>query len=219
MPMARSWSFVPNDTYKSSRVLIQMLVDVVAKGGNLLLNIGPGPDGAWHDAAYDRLAALGAWMKDNSAAIYGTRPMAPYSAGQVRFTRAKDGVVFAIYLPGATETAIPRRVAIAGVAPAAGATVTLLGAGGAGRAIPWERSADGCVLLAALRSRATQRGRVGLPDVECRALAARPAISGSRRSRPTARGSRSPRRRRVDPHWRKDGKEIVYAAPSGQLSR
>ena len=73
MPMAQSWSFVPNDTYKSPRVLIQMLVDVVAKGGNLLLNIGPGPDGAWHDAAYDRLAALGAWMKVNSEAIYATR--------------------------------------------------------------------------------------------------------------------------------------------------
>lgn len=145
MPMARSWSFVPNDTYKSSRVLIQMLVDVVAKGGNLLLNIGPGPDGAWHDAAYDRLAALGAWMKDNSVAIYGTRPIAPYSSGQVRLTRGKDGAVFAIYLPGAAETALPGRVAITGWTPAAGSAVTLLGAGG--RVIPWERSADGCVLL------------------------------------------------------------------------
>ena len=74
MPMARSWSFVPNDVYKTPRVLIQMLVDVVAKGGNLLLNIGPGPDGTWHDAAYERLAALGAWMKVNSEAIYATRP-------------------------------------------------------------------------------------------------------------------------------------------------
>ena len=99
MPMARSWSYVPNDVYKSPRVLIQMLVDVVAKGGNLLLNIGPGPDGAWHDAAYDRLAALGAWMKVNSEAIYDTRPIAPYVEGQVRFTRAKDGTVYAIYLP------------------------------------------------------------------------------------------------------------------------
>ena len=145
MPMARSWSFVPNDTYKSSRVLIQMLVDVVAKGGNLLLNIGPGPDGAWHDAAYDRLAALGAWMKDNSVAIYGTGPIAPYSSGQVHLTRGKDGAVSPMYLPGAAETPRPGRVAITGWTPAAGSAVTLLGAGG--RVIPWERSADGCVLL------------------------------------------------------------------------
>ena len=81
-----------------------MLVDVVAKGGNLLLNIGPGPDGAWHDAAYDRLAALGAWMKVNGEAIYGTRPIAPYAEGKVRFTRAKDGTVYAIYLPAEGET-------------------------------------------------------------------------------------------------------------------
>ena len=59
MPMAQSWSFVPDDTYKSPRTLIHMLADVVAKGGNLLLNIGPGPDGRWHEAAYDRLEALG----------------------------------------------------------------------------------------------------------------------------------------------------------------
>ena len=50
-------------------------------------------------------------------------------------------------LPGATETAMPARVAITGVTPAAGSTVLLLGTGGAGQAIPWERSADGCVLL------------------------------------------------------------------------
>ncbi len=62
-----------------------MLADVVAKGGNLLLNIGPGPDGSWDDAAYDRLAALGAWMKVNSEAIYATRPVAPYVDGKWRY--------------------------------------------------------------------------------------------------------------------------------------
>ena len=142
MPMARSWSYVPNDVYKSPRVLIQMLVDVVAKGGNLLLNIGPGPDGTWQDAAYDRLAAIGAWTAANGEAIYGTRPLAPYAEGQVRFTRAKDGTVFAIYLPRADETALPRDLTLAGFAPAAGATITLLGTR---RTIPWERSGSGVV--------------------------------------------------------------------------
>ena len=144
MPMARSWSFVPNDVYKTPRVLIQMLVDVVAKGGNLLLNIGPGPDGTWHDAAYDRLAALGAWMKVNSEAIYATRPVAPYADGQVRFTRAKNGTVYAIYLPRADEdvTTLPRELTIPTPAPAAGMVVTLLGTG---RTIPWDRSTAGIV--------------------------------------------------------------------------
>lgn len=142
MPMAQSWSYVPNDVYKSPRVLIQMLVDVVAKGGNLLLNIGPGPDGTWHDAAYDRLAALGAWMKINSEAIYATRPIAPFVEGQVRFTRARDGTVYAIYLPSATETILPRELAVANFAPAQGAVVTLVGTG---RTIPWDRSGSGFV--------------------------------------------------------------------------
>jgi alpha-L-fucosidase len=119
-----------------------MLVDVVSKGGNLLLNIGPGPDGAWHDAAYDRLAALGAWMKDNAEAIYSTRPLAPYAEGKVRFTRTKSGTVYAIYLPAAGETALPRDLAVTSVAPAATATITLLGTG---RTIPWEPASGGFV--------------------------------------------------------------------------
>jgi alpha-L-fucosidase len=142
MPMANSWSYVPNDTYKSARVLIHMLADVVSKGGNLLLNIGPGPDGAWHDAAYDRLAALGAWMKVNGDAIYGTRPVAPYADGKVRLTRGKDGSVYAIYLADEGETELPRYVTLANVVPAPNATVTLLGTG---RTLSWEKSGTGFV--------------------------------------------------------------------------
>ena len=140
MPMAQSWSYVPNDTYKSPRVLIHMLADVVSKGGNLLLNIGPGPDGAWHDAAYDRLAALGEWMKVNSEAIYNTRPIAPYAEAKVRLTQAKDGAVYAIYLPAEGETKLPRYLTLSSVAPAAGATITLVGSG---RAMTWEPSGTG----------------------------------------------------------------------------
>ena len=143
MPMARSWSFVPNDVYKSPRQLIQLLVDVVAKGGNLLLNIGPGPDGTWHEAAYDRLAALGAWMRVNAEAIYDTRPIAPYAAGQLRFTRARDGTVYVIDLPGAGETTLPGSIAVSGLTPEPGSVVTLLGSG---RTASWERSDAGFVV-------------------------------------------------------------------------
>jgi alpha-L-fucosidase len=143
MPMARSWSYVPDDTYKSPRVLIHMLADVVAKGGNLLLNIGPGPDGAWDDAAYDRLAALGDWMKVNGEAIYGTRPIAPYAEGKIRLTRGKDGSVYVMYLADEGETALPKYIALSTIAPAPGATVTLLGTG---RTLPWEKSGTGLVV-------------------------------------------------------------------------
>jgi alpha-L-fucosidase len=142
MPMANSWSYVPNDSYKSARTLIHMLADVVAKGGNLLLNIGPGPDGAWHDAAYDRLAALGAWMKVNSEAIYGTRAISPYADGKVRLTRGKDGSVYAIYLADSAETELPHYLPLGNVVPAPNATVTLLGTR---RALTWEKSGAGFV--------------------------------------------------------------------------
>ncbi len=127
MPMATSWSYVPEDSYKSPRELVRMLADVVAKGGNLLLNIGPGPDGLWHDAAYDRLAALGAWMQVNGEAIYGTRPIAPYAEGRIRLTQGKDGAVYAIYLPEEGEVALPLSVTLNTIRPAADATITLLG--------------------------------------------------------------------------------------------
>jgi alpha-L-fucosidase len=143
MPMATSWSYVPHDKYKSAHVLIQMLVDVVAKGGNLLLNVGPGPDGAWDEAAYDRLKALGAWMKVNSEAIYATRPITPFVEGKFRFTQTKNGVTYAIYLPAEGETSPPQSLNVASFAPAPGAVITLLGSG---RTIPWEASGAGFVM-------------------------------------------------------------------------
>jgi alpha-L-fucosidase len=142
MPMANSWSYVPNDKYKSPRALVHMLADVVAKGGNLLLNIGPGPDGTWHDAAYDRLAALGTWMKVNGDAIYGSRPMAPYAEGKVRLTQGKDSAVYVIYLAEEGETALPSYLSLTSVMPAANATVTLLGTRSA---LKWEKSGTGFV--------------------------------------------------------------------------
>jgi len=58
--------------YKSSQFLIRTLVDIVSKGGNLLLNIGPKPDGTIQKEFVDRLHAIGRWMDKYSEAIYGT---------------------------------------------------------------------------------------------------------------------------------------------------
>jgi alpha-L-fucosidase len=106
MTMANSWSYVPGDTYKSSRELIHLLCRIVSRGGNLLLNIGPGPDGEWAPEAYQRLEDIGHWMKINSEAIYGSSPVQPYESGNVVFTSNKD-VIYAIYLISEGSSEIP----------------------------------------------------------------------------------------------------------------
>lgn len=98
MTMANSWSYVPNDTYKSSNELIEKLVDIVSKGGNYLLNIGPGPDGEFDPVAYDRLKDIGKWIKVNGEAIYGSRMYSTFNDGEtIRYTQSKDGKVKYIF--------------------------------------------------------------------------------------------------------------------------
>ncbi len=68
-----SWGYNKYETeFKTIRDLIRMLIEVVSKGGNLLLNVGPMPDGRIQDEFVTRLNAIGAWMKVNSESIYAT---------------------------------------------------------------------------------------------------------------------------------------------------
>ena len=99
MTMGNSWSYVPNDVYKPANELIKKLVDIVSKGGNYLLNIGPGPDGELDSKAYQRLKEIGAWIKINGEAIYGSRIYSSFSEGaSVRYTQSKDGKTQYIFL-------------------------------------------------------------------------------------------------------------------------
>jgi alpha-L-fucosidase len=100
MTMATSWSYVPNDTYKSSDVLITSLVDVVSKGGNFLLNIGPAPDGTLDSVAYARLNDIGLWMDNNSQAIYNTRMYQVFGeANGIRYTKSKNLPTLFVFIP------------------------------------------------------------------------------------------------------------------------
>jgi len=67
-----SWGYHRDETsWKSVDQLVQMLVDTVSKGGNLLLNVGPTGRGLLDDRALDRLAGMGRWMKFHNRSIYG----------------------------------------------------------------------------------------------------------------------------------------------------
>jgi len=71
--MNGNWGWNEADlNWKSSDELVRMLVDIVSKGGNLLLNVGPMADGRFPKQAIDRLRSIGAWMKVNGEAIHGT---------------------------------------------------------------------------------------------------------------------------------------------------
>ena len=89
--MGTGFSYRYDDTFKSPRELVHLLLDVVAKGGNLALNVAPGPDGRLPQPAIDRMEALGAWLKANGKGVYATRPAVPYAKGDWRFTGSKDG--------------------------------------------------------------------------------------------------------------------------------
>ena len=121
------WAWVPDAHYMSAHKAIQVLVDIVAKGGNLLLNIGPAADGTWDPGAYTLLEDIGRWLKLNGEAIYSTRAVKPYKSGQVAFTQGKGGVLYAIYLPKENETALPEKIMLVETFPKPGSRITLLG--------------------------------------------------------------------------------------------
>ena len=70
----KSWSYIDAPDYKSVNTLVDNLIDRVSKNGNLLLNIGPRPDGTIPDEQKELLLGIGAWLDVNCEAIYGTRP-------------------------------------------------------------------------------------------------------------------------------------------------
>jgi alpha-L-fucosidase len=73
MTMNDTWGFKTNDhNWKSTKDLILKLSDIVSKGGNFLLNVGPTSEGLIPQPSIDRLAQVGEWMKVNGDAIYGT---------------------------------------------------------------------------------------------------------------------------------------------------
>ena len=152
-----SWGYIEGDTYKTPQVLLDQLIDVVSKNGNLLLNIGPRADGTIPDPAQQALLAMGTWLKINGEAIYGSRPWKsfgegptkiqagsfqdtkeiPYTAQDFRFT-TRDGLLYAIEMRRPAEG----KAVIHSLGSSAGAvkTVALLGFPGK---LQWQQEGDG----------------------------------------------------------------------------
>jgi len=107
-----AWGWVKNDNYKSSKEVVQLLVNVVAKGGNLLLGVGPNGKGEFEPKVYEVLASVGKWLDLNGEAIYDTSPVEPYLDGKVAYTAKGDNTVYAIYMPSKDEKELPAEINI-----------------------------------------------------------------------------------------------------------
>lgn len=80
----KSWGYIKDDTFKSPEFVVHQLIDIVSKNGNLLLNIGPRSDGTIPQEVQQVLLDVGAWLKVNGDAIYGTRPWRIYGEGPTK---------------------------------------------------------------------------------------------------------------------------------------
>ena len=105
MTLGGAWGYVSGDRLKPASQVIHTLVEIVAKGGSLLLGVGPQADGTLTAEAVSRLNEIGKWLKENGAAIYNTRSTGRYNSGNTWFTRSKEGNLhYAITLIKDAET-------------------------------------------------------------------------------------------------------------------
>jgi len=138
MTMNNSWGFNLTDrSFKAVPQLIHYLVRAAGSGANLLLNIGPRPDGTIQAEAIERLEAIGYWLKTYGTSIYGTRggPIPPREWG---VTTQRGDTVFVHVLSWPD-----RLLSLSGLGRAVRRATML----GSGAPVPVTRSADGITLV------------------------------------------------------------------------
>jgi alpha-L-fucosidase len=102
--MGTDWQYKPtNDPQKSGTEMINMLIETRAKGGNLLLNVGPKPDGEIQIEQEALLRELALWNLANGESVSGVRPWNISHEGNVWFTRAKDTSTVYAFVPGGKD--------------------------------------------------------------------------------------------------------------------
>lgn len=102
------WGYkVKDQDYKSTTELIRLLARTSAKGANLLLNIGPQPDGTLPEAALQRLSGMGEWLKCYGPSIYGTEAGGVGDGEKIVSTRKGKTLYLHVLDSGLTEVSVP----------------------------------------------------------------------------------------------------------------
>ena len=124
--LSNDWGWVPNAPYKSPQNVVNMLIEITAKGGCLLLGVGPTAQGIIEAPAVEILEEIGKWLDVNGEGIYNTRITENYNSGNTWFTANKnDKTIYAIYaLPEGDN--LPATIEWEGNAPKKGSKMTLL---------------------------------------------------------------------------------------------
>jgi alpha-L-fucosidase len=93
MTINETWAYNANDDeFKSTQDLIRVLVEVVSRGGNFLLNVGPQPDGLVQPEFQERLRGIGNWLEVNGESIFDTTYGPIQNVAGIRTTAGRDHV-------------------------------------------------------------------------------------------------------------------------------
>jgi alpha-L-fucosidase len=143
MTLGNNWGYVPGDPFKTPAKVIHTLVEVVAKGGSLLLGVGPRPDGTLDPVQIQRLEEIGDWLKVNGDAIYNTRTTNEYRDRETFFTQSKDGKTIFALVRIPENTKLPNSVTWKGNLPLKGSKIKLIGNNAV---VKWKREGDKVVV-------------------------------------------------------------------------
>ena len=161
------WFYRTGQKYKTSTEVIQMLVDIVSKNGNLLINVVQTPEGDLEPDVLQILYGIGTWIKDNGDAIYSTRPWKiygegpsttgkqeqgqfgglkdtrPYQAADIRFT-TKNGTLYVFCMNKLTEDI--RIKALSKLSKYTNKTIASISMLGSNEKIQWVQGKDALVI-------------------------------------------------------------------------
>ena len=105
--ICNQWSWKPNDSLKTFKSCMQMLVRSCGGGGNMLLNVSPMPDGRMELRQVNRLKEIGNWMAENGESIYGTTG-GPYKPSDDMVSTRKGNKIFLHFLePNPGKVSLP----------------------------------------------------------------------------------------------------------------